>query len=302
MEALTEEHLYSSNWYNWKSSTISSITSQPNGSVMCTDTTSVGRIFDSRLSYDKGSYLLHMLRWKMGDANFFQGLRNYINDPLLAYNFAKTPDLKNHLEAVSGLNLTNFFNKWYYNQGYPSYQVRWTQVGSNLIVKISQTTSDASVSFFDMPVPIRFQGTSLDTILVFDHTFSGQVFNRTITQAVNNNGVTIDPDLWLISANNTVVHDITLGENNIEPTDVSFHVFPNPANDVINIQYYAANEGASFTMTDMLGKIVLSEVFKNETPGIHKRTFNTRMLAAGSYHCELKTDKETKVLTVQIQK
>jgi hypothetical protein len=153
-----------------------------------------------------------------------------------------------------------------------------------------------------MPVPIRFQGTSLDTILVFDHTFSGQVFNRTITQAVNNNGVTIDPDLWLISANNTVVHDITLGENNIEPTDVSFHVFPNPANDVINIQYYAANEGASFTMTDMLGKIVLSEVFKNETPGIHKRTFNTRMLAAGSYHCELKTDKETKVLTVQIQK
>ncbi len=301
MEALTEEFLIPANWYSWKSGTIADVTSQPDGSVMCDDTNSVSRIFDGRLSYDKGAYLLHMLRWKMGDANFFQGLRDYLNDPLLAYKFAKTPDLKNHLENASGLNLTNFFNEWYYNQGYPSYQVRWTQSGNNLIVKINQTQSHPSVSFFDMPVPIRFQGPSLDTIIVFNHTSSGQIFNTTITQNINT--VTFDPDLWILSANNTVVHDVSLGINNADATDFSVEVYPNPGTDAVSVHYLTAEVAdVNFTITDVAGKTVLSEVFKNETVGSHLHTFNTTMLCSGTYYCELKTNKSKKVLTIQVQK
>jgi len=48
------------------------ITAQPAGSVWVDDTTNFNSIFSARLSYYKGSYLLHMLRWKLGDSVFLQ--------------------------------------------------------------------------------------------------------------------------------------------------------------------------------------------------------------------------------------
>ncbi len=76
---------------DWKTSKINSITSQPDGSVYLSDadTTSVSRIFSSRLTYNKGSMVLHMLRKKLGDEVFFQGVKNYLSHPDLAYAYAK---------------------------------------------------------------------------------------------------------------------------------------------------------------------------------------------------------------------
>src|SRR6185436_16576056 len=104
-----------------------SITTLPDGSVFVEDTTNIGRVFSSRLTYNKGAYLLHMLRWVLGDTLFFRGLRQYVNDPALAYGFAKTNDLKRNLEQISNKTLTEFFNDWFIGQGYPSYTVKWTQ-------------------------------------------------------------------------------------------------------------------------------------------------------------------------------
>ncbi len=205
MEGLTQQYQHPTQWYNWKLSKKNNIISSPGGSVLCDDTTSVNRIFNGRLSYNKGAYLLHMLRWKLGDTLFFQSLRNYLNDPVLAYSYAKTPDLKNHLESTGGQNLTGFFNQWYYKQGYPTYQVNWHRNGTNVIVQINQTQSHASVSFFEMPVPIKFSTSGFDTTLVFNHTFSGQVFTRTINFPASS--AAFDPDLWLLSGNNTVTYD-----------------------------------------------------------------------------------------------
>jgi hypothetical protein len=205
MEGLSQQYLNPSSWYNWKLSKKNNITSSPGGSVLCDDTTNINRIFSSRLSYYKGAYVLHMLRWKLGDSLFFQGIRNYLNDPQLAYNYAKTPDLKYHLESVSGLNLTGFFDQWYYKQGYPTYQVNWHRSGNQAVVQLNQTQSHASVGFFAMPVPIRFTAPGHDTLVVFDHTFSGQLFNASLDFAPV--AATFDPDLWLLSGNNTVTYD-----------------------------------------------------------------------------------------------
>ena len=85
----------------WRKAVVNSVTSSPSGSTFVTDTTSVSRIFNSRLSYRKGAMILHMLRYKIGDDNFFQGVKNYLADPTLAYSYAKTEDLQRHLEATS---------------------------------------------------------------------------------------------------------------------------------------------------------------------------------------------------------
>ncbi|RZJ30020.1 MAG: M1 family peptidase, partial [Flavobacterium sp.] len=73
----------------WKANVIDYITSQSGGAVYLTDTETndVNRIFSSRLTYDKGAMVLEMLRWKLGDANFFQGVREYLDDPALAYKY-----------------------------------------------------------------------------------------------------------------------------------------------------------------------------------------------------------------------
>ncbi len=153
------------------------VTSKPDGSVWVNDTTSDARIFDSRLTYSKASYLVHMLRWKIGDSAFFRGCRRYLNDPRFAYNFATTRELQQILEQESGKNLSSFFLKWFTGEGYPSYSIQWAQDSLNLAyVTINQTTSHPSVSFYDMPVPVQFTSAGRDTLIVFDNTRNGESF------------------------------------------------------------------------------------------------------------------------------
>ena len=78
MEGLTEQYLFPATWANWKLSKKNNVTSSPGGSVLCDDTTNINRIFSSRLSYNKAAYVLHMLRWKLGDA----GNPAPANDPI----------------------------------------------------------------------------------------------------------------------------------------------------------------------------------------------------------------------------
>jgi len=283
-EGLTEEFLFPSTWHSWLLNNLNNITSQPDGSVMCDDTTDINRIFDGRLSYDKGGYLLHMLRWKMGDSLFFQALRDYLNDPLLRYGYAKTPDLKAHLETTSGLNLTNFFDQWYYNQGYPTYQVRWYKSGNNLTVKISQTQSHVSVSFFEMPVPIRFQGPGFDTTVVFNNTFSGQIFHTTINFSPTT--ATFDPDLWILSKNNTVIYDAVLGLNDplVENT---FQVYPNPATDELVIRFNDnPTSGYEIELIDVLGHVVLQQSHSF----MPKMKLDLSTISPGLYFVKVKTE------------
>jgi hypothetical protein len=194
-----------------------------------------------------------MLRWKLGDSLFFQGIKNYLNDPTLAGGYAKTPDLKGHLEGVSGQNLSNFFNQWYYNQGYPSYQISYSQNGSAVDLTVNQTQSHSSVSFFEMPIPIKFIGASTDTTIIFDHQFSGQNFSTTINFPIIS--TQFDPELWILSANNSVV-----GVTDLKDQNIQLSVYPNPAENKVNVILHSQNnEHFQFEITDVTGRVVSSK-------------------------------------------
>ncbi len=280
-EGLNRERYFSpGTWYNWKLGKLSSITSDPGGSVFCTDTTSVGRIFNGRLTYNKGAYLLHMLRWKLGTETFFNGLKGYLNDPALAYGYAHTDDLKKHLELVSGQNLYPFFQQWFYGEGYPSYQVEWSQNGADLSVTIGQTTSHPSVSFFEMPVPVRFSGQGHDTTLVFNHAYSGQTFNAILPFQVQN--VEVDPDLWLISKDNTVSQVTATAEpGHSQP---ALLVAPNPVrNGRINATLDSPVAGeVHLWIQSAEGKTILARTFAL-TPGSNVMALQVGNLPAGVY-------------------
>jgi aminopeptidase N len=275
-EGLTVQRYFPANWMSWKQGKIGSITSQNGGSVLCDDTTNVGRIFSSRLTYDKGSYLLHMLRWKLGNVTFFNALKNYLNDPILKNNFAKTATLKSHLETASGQNLTNFFNQWYYNQGYPSYQLNWLQAANSVSLTINQTQSHPSVSFFEMPVPIKFIGASKDTTITFNHTFSGQSFTTLLDFPVVS--VQFDPNLWILSKNNTVV-----GINELTFNQLQLIVYPNPSKNNLTIEGLTANVPVQkIEIYDVLGKIVYTHKYNSLLS--EKIELNTSNLKTGVYN------------------
>ncbi|MBX3475938.1 MAG: M1 family metallopeptidase, partial [Planctomycetes bacterium] len=204
LSGLCYEFLAPIYWAGWKRGMVNAITSEPDGSVRCTDTTTVARLFSARLSYRKGAMVLHMLRWVVGDSAFFAGCRSYLNDPQLAYGTARTHQLRAHLEAASGKDLQGFFADWYEGQGHPGYRVLWAQDATGQVrLRMGQRTSHSSVPLFKLPVPLRFSGGGRDSLLVLDHQQHDQEFTFLLPFAVDS--VLLDPDTWLISAGNEVL-------------------------------------------------------------------------------------------------
>ena len=267
---------------NWRNEIVDSnswrcVTNSPNGSVFVTDTTSVGRIFDGRLSYRKGAMVLHMLRYKLGDVDFFQAIKNYLADPNLVYGYAKTEDLIQHFEAQSGEDLTEFFNDWFIGEGHPSFDLTYSQeTTENLRIRINQTQSNASVSFFETPLPILITEVGGTTQLIrLEVTENNQLF---ILNYVNDVvSIEIDPDYHIISKNNSV----TLGTvSTILETDIK--VFPNPVKDILEIQVTDAIDLESVIIYNNLGQKVRQVSSKIEQ-------ISLKDLSAGVYVIEIYT-------------
>ena len=265
---------------NWKQSKVNNITSLPYGSVYLSDadTLSVSRIFSSRLSYNKGAMVLHMLRKKVGETAFFQGMQNYLDAPELAYNFAKVEDYKSAMETASGQDLTEFFNDWLYNEGYPSYEVHWNQIGSQVNIQLLQTQSDPSVSFFEAPVPIRIVGTlgEVEDVLL-DNISNGQYFSEAVGFIVDH--LEFDPNVDLISKNNTVL--LSTDENMLES---AIKLYPNPISATLFLSVPEDVEVSEIQVFNTVGQLV----FKRST---YDQSLSFQGLSSGMYFVELNTNR-----------
>lgn len=255
LSGLCYEFLEPEYWMPFKRGRRDFVVSQPDGSVRCTDTTQIARLFSGRLSYAKGAYVLHMLRWVCGDSAFFAACRNYLSDPELAHGSALTPQWVAHLEAASGLDLTEFMNDWYVGEGHPQYQMSWSQNSSGLaVIELGQTTSHPSVAFFEMPVPVRFKNAEQDTTVVLDHTFSGQIF--TVQLPFQADSALFDPDLWLLHGQSLVV--------GMEGRDVRSDrpvIFPNPARNMVHVQWPTVpDEHLSYLIMDATGRLMRRDI------------------------------------------
>ena len=266
-----------------KSNMINNITSSLNGAVYLTDAQAldVNRIFSGRLSYNKGAMVLHMLRFKLGDAIFFQGIKNYLADVNLAYKYAITSNLQTHLEAVYGSSLTEFFNDWVYNQGYPIYNitVQNTTAGQARIT-VAQTTSHNSVPFFEMPVPLRLLGASGQSQdVVVNNTLNGEQFNITVPFTVT--GVQFDPNKNIISRMSTV----TLENANFD-FDTAIQIYPNPSSTTISISITENIEIENAYIYTVLGQKIM------ETKS--QKTWDITSFSSGIHFLTIQTNKGTK--------
>ena len=102
-------------------------------------------------SYQKGGWVLHMLRGVVGDEDFWEGVRNYYARHRDAN--ALTVDFQRVMEHAAGVDLDWFFKQWLYQPGYPVYAWSWTYDGEagRLRVKIDQVQAEEP---FQMPLEL----------------------------------------------------------------------------------------------------------------------------------------------------
>jgi aminopeptidase N len=235
----------------WHSSVLTAV----GGSVWHTDTLNIARIYNSRLTYKKGGAIIHTLRHIINnDSLFYASLRSFLN----AYgdSVAVGLDLKAHLEASIGIDLTSFFEQWYFGEGYPTIAARWNSIGNDVLVEINHTTSvPASVPSFSIPLELRFVRTGqTDTIVRVQISDNSDQFYLSGLGTVTSLNA-IDPNNWIINKNGNIVQDPTFiaSVNNLTTSD-DLLIYPNPSTGEINISW--DEEVSALRILDSRGQLV----------------------------------------------
>jgi len=136
--------------YLWINDTYNRIRMEPNGSVFVpfSQAYDESRIFNFNLSYKKGAGIIHLIRYIINnDTTFFDAIKEIVNR--FGNSNASGLDIKEVFEEIAQIDLNNFFNEWYYGEGFPIYDVIW---------KANPTCPEASVD-----IKLNIEGSSINT-------------------------------------------------------------------------------------------------------------------------------------------
>ena len=233
-------------------------------------------------SYLKTAMVLHMLKYKLGDEDYDKSINSYLFELEQNNQTATFKRFKESLEAQSALDLSNFMNDWFVGKGFPSYEITWFQNEDTHTINITvdQSQSDTSVSFFEMPFPIRVSGENGEFQFIrLELSDNKQSFTGIIPFKITT--VEIDPEYQIISKNNKVKNGI---DQEVLNTEIA--LFPNPARNSLNIQNASDAVVEKVSIYNMLGKLVLQE--SNPIAAI-----NLRPLSFGIHLVKIETSQGT---------
>jgi hypothetical protein len=166
-------------------------------------------------SYEKAASVLHMLRLKMGSANFFQLLQTWFGTYHNGHGI--TAEFQAMAEQISGLDLDQFFAQWIYQGGIPNVEFTIAQnhnSGQGMIV--GRTTSSTQTQFtVEVPFtsPMAVGGDSLVFVASPEGYRNIYPLLNPGNSFINNN---IDAHHWVLTRNQTeknVVLSQCLGSN-----------------------------------------------------------------------------------------
>jgi aminopeptidase N len=156
-------------------------------------------IFDGNLSYDKGAWLVHMLRGVLGDEDFFAGLAAY--RALYEGGSATTEQLRDVLEGVSGRDLDTFMEQWVYGEYFPVYRMSWLANPGGVQVQIEQVQTNTGL--FAMPIQLRVTTDQGSTDFVVENALASESYQLAVAGTVER--VELDPDRWILRQVQTTV-------------------------------------------------------------------------------------------------
>jgi aminopeptidase N len=151
------------------------------------------------LTYQKGAWVLHMLRDKMGEQNFQKGIQSYYKK---FYNANVTSnDFMVEMEKASGLDLKIFFKQWLYQPVNPKIDATWSYDAKSKKVNINLTQTQLTDFNFDLPIEIGYYTKDSKTPLLLKMNLN----KKQLSQSFNVNGIPenieVDPRNVLLSSN-----------------------------------------------------------------------------------------------------
>ena len=105
-------------------------------------------------SYQKGSWVLHMLRETLGDKVFMQGIRTYY--ARYAGRNASTDDFRKVMEEASGKDLKSFFKQWLFTAGHPVLKISQQYNAKSKVLTL--TVSQQQAALFSFPLDVEVKG------------------------------------------------------------------------------------------------------------------------------------------------
>ncbi len=251
-----------------------------------------GTIFDPpyvwhAIVYDKGAWVLHMLRRIMGDEDFFQFVLDY--RAAHEYGSAVTDDLIAAAEAVHGAQLDWFFEPWLYHQGRPDYDYWWHSEpgpgpGEQTIHLAIEQVQSTSYPTYKLPIDVRVVTTSGQQSFVIWDSLRVQTASLVVTGTPL--VVVMDPDSWLLADFHSVTVDVAAEAAPLAPPAFLAQNLPNPFNPSTEIRFGLSREGqVALRIFDVRGRMLRTLVQGTLAAGEHSARWdgnNDRGEAMGS--------------------
>lgn len=192
-------------------------------------------------SYNKGADVAHNLRAYMGDVEFFSGLQSFLD----ANKFTDVDayDFRDHLNANTSADVTDFFNDWVFNAGFPGFIIDSSIVVQNgndfnVEVFIHQKLKGTSQYFSNVPLEINFVNSNWEDTtcnLICDGEFSSAQFT-----------LPFDPAMTYLNPNDKLSMAVTGETTKIKSTGIRDQSYPMfryivdnaPDSSLVRVEHY----------------------------------------------------------------
>lgn len=149
-------------------------------------------------AYQKGSWVLHMLRYVVGDKAFWKGIRTYYKT--YRNKNALTKDLQAIMEKTSGIKLDWFFKQWLYQPGQPKLKGTWSvSPAKNTLTLHVEQVQNKVYGLYEMPLEIAVKYKKQRKTIVRKISLKKQK-EQTITLPLAGvpTQVILDPNAWVL--------------------------------------------------------------------------------------------------------
>lgn len=244
--------------------------------------------------YNMGAWILHMLRWVVGDDAFREILPTYVTEREVDGN-TSTEEFVAVCEDVSGMELDGFFDQWLYAEGRPNYAMRWSASpgtgGEYDVVVDVQQQQNGAVPVYVMPLELVVEtGAGADTVVV-----QNDERNQRFTFSVVGEPTSVELDPGFRVLRNRPLASFQIPE----AAAVLRTIRPNPMLASTRFEFTVYEDSpVRLRIYDVHGRLVRTLIDDVRDPREHSVVWDGRddaghRLGAGAYYAELEADGRT---------
>jgi aminopeptidase N len=175
--------------------TMLKFTFKDNGSLILKDKDNPFRIF-TPIVYNKGAWVMHMLRYVVGDKHFFDICKSFPQEAKYKHKNITTEDFQAYAEYVSQEDLEYFFKQWVYGESYPIYNFDWKQDANGASITIRQQKRSTTPAFFIMPIQLLVRTSTGEQMIRVFNNLPEESFKLDVKGTITE--IIFDPNAYIL--------------------------------------------------------------------------------------------------------